>query len=206
MIPAGRFPMGCVSGRDCDGDEQPVHEVEVASFALGVYEVTIEEYDRFAEATGWYRPDLRPGTNSRHPIDYLSWEDAVAYAAWLSSETGEQYRLPSEAEWEYAARAGTTTRWYWGDDPTAQCAYANGADLTLLRSTTLRSAASVAQCTDGVYRHSPVGRFSINRAACETPGAGGLAQSSILLVNTHSPWIADWMPAPEDRRHAERWK
>ena len=43
-------------------------------------------------------------------------------------------------------------------------------------------------------------------AACETPGAGGLAQSSILLVNTHSPWIADWMPAPEDRRHAERWK
>ena len=44
------------------------------------------------------------------------------------------------------------------------------------------------------------------RAACETPGAGGLAQSSILLVNTHSPWIADWMPAPEDRRHAERWK
>ena len=46
----------------------------------------------------------------------------------------------------------------------------------------------------------------LNRAACETPGAGGLAQSSILLVNTHSPWIADWMPAPEDRRHAERWK
>ena len=46
----------------------------------------------------------------------------------------------------------------------------------------------------------------VKRAACETPGAGGLAQSSILLVNTHSPWIADWMPAPEDRRHAERWK
>ena len=47
---------------------------------------------------------------------------------------------------------------------------------------------------------------NIPGAACETPGAGGLAQSSILLVNTHSPWIADWMPAPEDRRHAERWK
>ena len=52
----------------------------------------------------------------------------------------------------------------------------------------------------------PCADYRQSRAACETPGAGGLAQSSILLVNTHSPWIADWMPAPEDRRHAERWK
>ena len=124
--------MGCVSGRDCQDDEQPVHHVEVASFALGVYEVTIAEYDLFADATGWHRPNHLPGTTSRHPVDFVSWEDAAAYAAWLSSETGEQYRLPSESEWEYAARAGTTTRWYWGDDPTAQYAYANGADLTLL--------------------------------------------------------------------------
>ena len=163
VIPAGRFSMGCVSGRDCQDNEQPVHEVQVASFALGVYEVTIAEYDLFADATGWHRPNHLQGTTSRHPVDFVSWEDAAAYAAWLSSETGEQYRLPSESEWEYAARAGTTTRWYWGDDPTAQCAYANGADLTLLRNTTLRSAASVAQCTDGARRGSPVGRFSPNR-------------------------------------------
>ena len=57
---------------------------------------------------------------------------------------------------------------------------------------------------DGSQGHGP--SWSLTRAACETPGAGGLAQSSILLVNTHSPWIADWMPALEDRRHAERWK
>ena len=128
VVPAGRFRMGCVSGRDCRGFEQPVHEVELASFALGVYEVTFEEYDRFVQATGHRRPGDggwgrggRPVIDGgwgrgRRPVIDVSWEDAEAYVAWLSRETGESYRLPSESEWEYAARAGTTTRYSWGQD------------------------------------------------------------------------------------------
>ncbi len=117
VVPAGRFRMGCVSGRDCADDEHPVHEVEVASFALGVYEMTFDEYDRFAAATGRERPADRGWGRGGRPAINVSWEDATAFAAWLSEETGEEYRLPSESEWEYAARAaGSTTRYSWGDD------------------------------------------------------------------------------------------
>ena len=91
VIPAGRFRMGCVSGRDCQDDEQPMHEVQVSSFALGVYEVTFEEYEPFAKATERYSPiDWGWGRGGR-PVITVSWEDAQAYAAWLSVETGEDY-------------------------------------------------------------------------------------------------------------------
>ena len=116
VVPAGRFRMGCVSGRDCQDNEQPVHEVQVGSFALGVYEVTFEEYERFAQATGRALPNDRGWGRGGRPVINVSWEDAQAYTAWLSDETGEDYRLPSESEWEYAARAGTTTRYSWGQD------------------------------------------------------------------------------------------
>ena len=116
VIPAGRFRMGCVSGRDCEDDERPVHEVEVGTFALGIYEVTFEEYERFARATGRDRPNDRGWGRGGRPVINVSWGDARAYAAWLSDQTGEWYRLPSESEWEYAAGAGSTTRYSWGDD------------------------------------------------------------------------------------------
>ena len=116
VIPAGRFRMGCVSGRDCQDDERPVHDVELRSFALGKYEVTFEEYERFSRATGRDRPNDRGWGRGGRPVIDVSWEDAEAYVAWLSRETGEAYRLPSESEWEYAARAGTTTRYSWGQD------------------------------------------------------------------------------------------
>ena len=116
VVPAGRFRMGCVSGRDCGDGERPVHEVQVPSFALGAYEVTFEEYERFARATGRDRPNDRGWGRGGRPVINVSWEDAQAYASWLSDETGEDYRLPSESEWEYAARAGTTTRYSWGRD------------------------------------------------------------------------------------------
>ena len=116
VVPAGRFRMGCVSGRDCRDDERPVHEVEVASFALSKYEVTFDEYDTFVQATGHRRPNDRGWGRGRRPVINVFWEDAAAYVAWLSRETGEEYRLPSESEWEYAARAGSTTRYSWGQD------------------------------------------------------------------------------------------
>ncbi len=116
VVPAGRLRMGCVSGIDCEGNESPVHEVEVGSFALGVYEVMFEEYDRFVQDTGYREPGDSDWGRGGRPVIYVSWEDAREYVAWLSRKTGESYRLPSESEWEYAARAGTTTRYSWGQD------------------------------------------------------------------------------------------
>ncbi len=124
VIPAGRFRMGCVSGRECFDDEQPVHEVSVGSFALSKYEVTFEEYDGFTEATGRSRAGDAGWGRGTRPVVNVSWEDAQAYVAWLTAETGEPYRLPSEAEWEYAARAGTSTAYSWGNgigDNRANC-------------------------------------------------------------------------------------
>ena len=114
VVPAGRFRMGCVSGATCLDDELPVHEVRLRSFALSMHEVAFTEYDRFAAARGRDRPNDEGWGRGDRPAINVSWEDAAAYAAWLSAETGEEYRLPSEAEWEYAARAGTTTSYSWG--------------------------------------------------------------------------------------------
>ena len=126
VIPAGRFKMGCVSGRGCNNNERPVHEVAIASFALSKYEVTFEEYDVFTDATGRERTDDRGFGRGRRPVVNITWDDAVAYTAWLSEQTGKNYRLPSEAEWEYAARAGTATRYSWGHNLGHNRANCNG--------------------------------------------------------------------------------
>ena len=116
-IPAGEFRMGSPGSEEGrNGDEGPQRGVRVERFALGRYEVMFEEYERFAVATGRGRPGDGGWGRGRRPVVNVSWEDAAAYAAWLSQETGARYRLPSEAEWEYAARAGTETRYSWGND------------------------------------------------------------------------------------------
>ena len=116
VIPSGSFQMGCVSGKDCLSSEKPVHEVKIDSFALSKYEVTFEEYDAFTDATGRERADDVGWGRGRRPVIEISWYDAMAYAEWLSGQTRERYRLPTEAEWEYAARAGTETMYSWGND------------------------------------------------------------------------------------------
>ena len=116
VIPGGSFRMGCVSGQDCFDPEHPVHTVRVESFELSKYEVTFEEYDRFTAATGRNPAGDSGWGRGRRPVIDVSWEDAVAYVRWLSGQTGERYRLPSEAEWEYAARAGSVTAYSWGNE------------------------------------------------------------------------------------------
>jgi hypothetical protein len=105
-IPYGSFQMGSNNGGD---DEKPVHPVKLKSFAIGRYEVTFDEYDQFVEASGKPMPDDNGWSRGKRPVINVSWEDAVAYAQWLSTVTGKNFRLPTEAEWEYAARAHTTT-------------------------------------------------------------------------------------------------
>ncbi|MEK8019952.1 MAG: formylglycine-generating enzyme family protein, partial [Candidatus Parabeggiatoa sp.] len=115
VIPAGTFRMGDIQGVR-DSDEQPVHEVSIERFAMGRYEVTFAEYDQFAEATNRKKPsDIGWGRDDR-PVINVSWDNVTAYAEWLSEETGHPYRLPTEAEWEYAARAGTETKYWWGNE------------------------------------------------------------------------------------------
>lgn len=119
LVPPGGFRMGCVSGVGCRRDEAPAHGVAFAApFALSKYEVTFDEFDLFTAAAG--RPPVaapRGWERTNRPVVNVSWEDASAYAQWLSEATGRRYRLPSEAEWEYAARAGTATAYSWGDEP-----------------------------------------------------------------------------------------
>ena len=116
-LPVGEFLMG--SPEDEEGrfnDEGPQHRVTIGRrFAIGRYPVTFDEYDYFCEATERKKPEDKGWGRSRQPVVVVSWRDAVAYCAWLASKTGQPYRLPSEAEWEYACRAGTTTRYAFGD-------------------------------------------------------------------------------------------
>lgn len=104
-VPQGTFRQQEIPGED-HSNEQPLQDIHIKKFAMGRFEVTFEEYDRFAIATDRSLPrDEGWGRGSR-PVINVSWEDARSYTTWLSQETGLRYRLPSDAEWEYAARNG----------------------------------------------------------------------------------------------------
>jgi formylglycine-generating enzyme required for sulfatase activity len=113
LIQPGCFTMG--SDKYADNERPPRQVCLSRPFRIGRSEVTVAEYERFAGANGLEPPDdMGWGRDSRPAIN-VSWEDAFAYARWLSEETGKRYRLPTEAEWEYAARAGAQTDYWWGD-------------------------------------------------------------------------------------------
>jgi formylglycine-generating enzyme required for sulfatase activity len=148
VIPAGGFLMGAAGSEpEFEANESPQREVTIAhAFAAGRYEVTLGEYRAFLQATGHTegthcltneagdtalregRGPLAPGIaqTDQHPVVCVSWEDAMSYAHWLAEETGEPYRLLTEAEWEYAARAGTPTPFPWGTAVTTDDANYDG--------------------------------------------------------------------------------
>ena len=146
VVPAGQFWMGCEAEEDCEDQESPGHEVNIASFAISKYEVTFEEYDPFVDSTEQKRESDASWGRGRHPSINVSWEDAVAYTKWLSNHTGKMYRLPSEAEWEYVVRAGSRTAFNWGNEIGFNQANCNGC----------------GSQWDG-EQTAPVGSFSANR-------------------------------------------
>ena len=183
--------------------EGPRHRVTIARpFALGRTEVTRDQYEAFVADT--HRPDPsscaaadvkthawspRAGLSWRdpgypqtgsHPAVCISHDDAVAYAAWLARKTGKRYRLPSEAEWEYAARAGTRTAWYWGEAPEAGCERAN-----IISSGTIAAIGSPPYwkdklaCQDSRAHSMPVARFA--------PNGFGLYD----MIGNAFEWVAD---------------
>ena len=208
IVPAGRFKQG--SNRT-DGNsatfERPPHWVLLGRpFAISTNAVTVDEFRPFIAATGrdmrgcdtyedrWrIRPDAsweNPGfvQTGSHPVTCVSWEDAKAYAAWLSKATGHRYRLPSAAEWEYAARAGGEAVRPWNPDGSGACASANVADQHAARR---YPGWAVFPCDDGYVYTAPVGSFKAN--------AFGLND---MLGNvfqwTDDCWHADYTGLPTD--------
>ena len=179
VLASGTFRMGSTEGQV---DEQPVREVQVRMFALGRHEVTREEFGAFVAATGyagdgcnvidddasldwddrasWQNPGFPQ--EDRHPVVCVGWEGAEAYVRWLSVETGGRYRLPSEAEWEYGARAGTATRRYWDSQAdSTQCDHANGSDRALMQRWG-RWPLPVVNCVDSAPYTSEAGSYKPN--------------------------------------------
>ena len=160
-------------------DELPAQERETPSFVLSRTEVTIRQYEAFMRATGyrpaagcwglqegamdvhqelsWSDPGFLQGPD--HPVVCVNWLDAQAYARWLGIRTGEAYRLPTEAEWEYAARAGTQTAYTWGEDPRVGCAFANAADVSAKRAF---PEWKTFECDDGATHTAPAGSYAPN--------------------------------------------
>ncbi|MBF0456510.1 MAG: formylglycine-generating enzyme family protein [Nitrospirae bacterium] len=157
-VKGGCFQMGDASG-DGDPNERPVHEVCVSDFSIGKYEVTNEQYKRFRPKHDSGKFEDLSLNEAKQPVVNVSWEDAKEYAKWLSAKTGHTYRLPTEAEWEYAARAGSKTPYSWGDSAAEACKYANVADATAhKRFPTWKS----FDCDDGYLVSAPVGSFKPN--------------------------------------------
>lgn len=178
VIPSGEFMMGG-SGEN----EKPKHKVLIRSFKMSKYETTVKEFRQFVEATDyqskpscWVWQEVTSehnwgiNTTSKyapsddHPVMCVTWEDAKAYAKWLSEKTNKAYRLPSEAEWEYAARAGTSTDYYFGNDSNKLCEYGNILDQR--GSKALKRDYKVnrdgVDCDDGAEYTSAVGKYKPN--------------------------------------------
>jgi formylglycine-generating enzyme required for sulfatase activity len=194
-ISPGEFLMGTApadrlidprTGKPATNDS-PQHAVTLTNgFALGRYEVTVGEYAAFVAATGYDIPgkcmgfatpdkftmsdqfdwqNIDTAQSDRHPVGCVSYYDAAAYAQWLSEQTGKAYRLPTEAEWEYAARAGSTGNYHWGRDAESACTYANirspGANAISGRQAKSDETDGFP-CDDGYPHGSPVGSFQPN--------------------------------------------
>jgi len=218
VIPAGRYLMGATPGeeeRESLADEfrgrsEPQHGVTLRRFSIGRLEVTRGEYRAFVEATGrpgggcfvWARTRFEPdplaswrnpgyAQDDAHPVTCVSWEDATAYTAWLGRRTGRNYRLPTEAEWEYAARAGTGTVRFWGDDARLSCEYANGADAAAAAQIPGAEDWPTAACDDRHAYTAPAGSYR--------PNAFGLHDMQGNVEEwTQDCWNANYAATPRD--------
>ncbi|MEC3911420.1 formylglycine-generating enzyme family protein [Sphingobium sp. CR2-8] len=182
VVGPGRFTMGA-DGGEAGRYEGPVHDVTIRkAFAIGVVPVTYAQFAAFVKATGhkaatdcilprsgsyavakgvgWADPALGRKPRAHDPVVCIDWRDATAYVAWIAKKTGKPYRLLSEAEWEYAARAGAKSLYPWGEDPADACRYANLLDASAAPSAVVEGKAN--SCSDGYPTLAPVGSFAPN--------------------------------------------
>ncbi len=206
VIPPGKFMMGSPDDDpEADDDEKPRHRVAIGYWlAVGKYAVTFAEFDQSVHETGYpHVPDDEGWARGLWPVINVSWEDARNYVAWLSARTGATYRLLTEAEWEYVARAGTETRYWWGDEITPDHAnYGKNIGKTV---------------PVGKYRPNPFGLYQVHGNVMEwvadcwhenykgTPTDGGAwlqgdgGNCSRRLLRGGS-----WLNGPRDLRSADR--
>jgi len=250
VLPAGAFTMGSPENeRDRFSDESPQHVVTFTRpFAVGKFEITVDQFAAFVKETAydagskcltleegksavrdgrsWRNPGY-PQTGS-HPVACVNWNDAKAYLGWLTKKIGKQYRLLTEAEWEYAARATTTpgsaSRYTFGDDDSAMCRYGNVADKTARQTIPGADTWTIYPCSDGYAYAAPVGTFAANAFGLYDVH-GNVWQWTEDCYNTSyngaptdgSPWIAGdcdhrvvrggmWGSSPANVRLARRFK
>ena len=217
VIPAGSFQMGAPPGENQRfevptteaGRDEPQHQVTFAKpFALAKFDITRAEFIAFLRATnfrprpgcmtevnGVWTPQLQatwqePGfaQTERDPVVCMNEIEIGGYIRWLRQATGKDYRLPSEAEWEYAARGGTTTAYYWGDDPRDACTYENVGDETHREK---YGGTTAIPCRDGFAETAPVGSFR--------PNPFGLYDMlGNIFVATADCWNENYTGAPND--------
>jgi sulfatase modifying factor 1 len=207
VLPAGRFKQGATAEEGSGAFDKPLHWVAIAHpFAMSMNAVTLDEFQAFVTATGrdmqgcdtydgawkhvatasWKNPGF--AQTGAHPVTCASWNDAQAYASWVSSKAGHPYRLPSASEWEYAALSGAAATVPWGSTAADACASANVADQSAAQQF---PGWSVFGCSDGWVNTAPVGTFKTN--------AFGLND---MLGNvfqwTQDCWNANYAGAPVD--------
>lgn len=250
IVPAGRFIIGSPAKEPGRGqDEGPQKEIVFAEpFAVSRYEVTRAQYKAFLRQTGHkisggcITDRRKPGTwaaddhtnvedpgfeqGDNHPAACVSWNDAMAYIGWLNSRTGGGYRLLSEAEWEYVARAGSTTAYPWGASIHDGCRHLNGYDKMILgKKGNLYEGEVVpfANCSDGFVNTAPVGSFQANAfgihdmlgnlgewvADCATPSYAGMLEIGVSEGGDCSKRMVrggSWGSQPRQLRSAERYR
>ncbi len=213
VVPAGRFEQGEAGAGDAAAGDvasafaMPRHRVVIAhAFAMSANDVTVGEYREFVAAThremsgcnvydghwqyqksaSWQAPGF--AQNVTHPVTCVSWDDAAAYAGWLSEKARHVYRLPSSSEWEYAARAGADVAQPWGADAASACVHADVADETAGRR---YPGWTVFPCSDGYVNTAPVGTFKSNAF-----GLNDLLGNVFTWVQ--DCWYDDYVGAPTD--------
>lgn len=219
IVKAGEFVMGSPEGESGrQENEGPQHTVRVDLFSVGQTEVTVTQFRQFVQATG-YKTDAErrvqvhafsgchkdspeasfhwrsPGwaVKDNEPVVCVSWNDSIAYTDWLNRISGKKYRLPTEAQWEYAARAGTNTSRHWGDDPNQACVYGNVSDQTTDPAGNSRSSRYIYwhQCTDGYWFVAPIAHYK--------PNAFGLYD----MLGNAQEWTLDCYSANEYQRRKD---
>jgi len=170
QIPAGKFLMGSPKDEKDRGDDEgmppgkwvngnPQFEVTISKpFYVGVYEVTVAQYAQFVKDTGQKHDEPDFKQTGDHPVVNVSWDDAQAFCAWLSKKTGKTVTLPTEAQWEYACRAGSKTRFGFGDDDADLCKYGNYCDKSNTNELTWQD----KEHNDGFDKTAPVGSLQPN--------------------------------------------
>lgn len=203
IIPAGSFMMGSPSSESGRKSNETQHRVTLTKpFLLQATEVTVGQWRQFVLDTGYQtkaeieggafvarageKVGMRKGMNwnsltddqsDEHPVTCVSWNDCQAFIEWLNRKEEMKYRLPTEAEWEYACRAGTESAFPWGNDPTEACQFANIADQSLKRAS---QGTIVSNCDDGYWITAPAGKFK--------PNNWGLYD----MIGNVLEWCSDW--------------